>query len=435
MEMRTFEEFDLKKELIDKLNKINFTSPTEVQEKSIPMALDGMDLVVRSKSGTGKTGAFIVPTIQKLGTRDVIGAMVVVPTRELAIQVFNLVQQLTSKSGVKGILVYGGASIRNQIDALRQSPNIIVGTPGRIIDLMKRGELRINHTKILVMDEADVMLDMGFIDDMEYIMSKMPKEKQIMLFSATVPERLTKLSQKYMRHPHYLNISKDQELTVSSISHKYAMSKPSAKLETLLTYINEYKPRKSIIFSDTKRNADYLYNALIRQGYRATVMHGDLRQSQREKALEEFRRGAQFLVATNVAARGLDITGISNVINYDIPSEPFVYVHRVGRSARMGADGAAFSIVIPNDMVLIREIERSAKISMKCIELDKQINQKVSLQIADYRSISSPGRNEHVYNKLDYSGSGNRRKNTQTKRFSGRQEHRSRSGNLHRWHD
>jgi ATP-dependent RNA helicase DeaD len=246
-----------------------------------------------------------------------------------------------------------------------------------------------------------MMLDLGFMEDVEYIMSVMPKEKQVMLFSATIPERIAKMSKKYMENPQYLNISQDKELTVNSISHKYAMSKRSAKLETLFTYISEFKPKKSIIFSDTKRNADYLYNALVRKGYKATVMHGDLRQAQREKALQEFRRTAQFLVATNVAARGLDITGISDIINYDTPSEPYVYVHRVGRSARMGADGSAFSIVSPDEMTLIREIEHSVKIRMKCIELDSQISQEVSLEMADFKPRRSESRDTDSHRRFD----------------------------------
>ncbi len=432
IEMTTFEEFDLKRELLEKLKSINFIRPTEVQEKSIPLALGGKDIVVKSKSGTGKTAAFLVPVIQMLDANDTMGAIVVLPTRELAMQVFSLVQKLTANSKIKGVLVYGGASISAQIDSLRQLPNITVGTPGRIIDLMKRGNLKVNSTKILVLDEADVMLDMGFLEDMEYIMSIMPKQKQIMLFSATMPERITKLSGKYMKNPKFLNISQDEELTVTTISHKYAMSRSSAKLATLFTYITEFKPKKSIIFSDTKHNADYLYSALIKQGYKATVIHGDLSQSQRERELGEFRRGAQFLVATNVAARGIDITGISNVINYDTPSDPYVYVHRVGRSARMGADGAAFTIVSPTDVALIREIERSVKIRMKCIELDSQINQKVSLEIANFKFVRPERRRNSNGARFDRGRPSENRKNGgQNIRFRRRPDGDHRSGSFH----
>jgi ATP-dependent RNA helicase DeaD len=417
--MTIFEEFELKKEIVEALKRINFIRPTEVQEKSIPLALGGKDMVVRSKSGTGKTGAFLIPTIQMLEVKDILGAVVVVPTRELAIQVFGMVQKLTVNSKIRGVLVYGGTSINAQIDLLRRSPNIAVGTPGRIIDLMKRRELKVNHTKILILDEADVMLDMGFIEDIEYIMSAMPKERQIMLFSATMPERITELSERYMKKPSYLNISKDDQLTVTSISHQYAMSKPSAKLEALFTYIGEFKPKKSIIFSDTKRNADYLHSALVRQGYKASVMHGDLKQSQRERSLDEFRSNGQFLVATNVAARGLDITGITNVINYDTPSEPFVYVHRVGRSARMGADGTAFSIIGPDEITLIQDIERSVKIRIKRIEFDSQISQKVSIEMAGYKHINHELQKNPARSRFDRGRYGERGNHRQLGRRSG----------------
>ncbi|MEM0155886.1 MAG: DEAD/DEAH box helicase [Thermoplasmataceae archaeon] len=381
--MTKFEEFNLKEQLVKALDSMGFATPTEVQERAIPIALEGKDIVVKSKTGTGKTGAFLIPIIQKLSPKDKMAATVIVPTRELAIQVFDVFQKMSAGSGIKGCLVYGGASINVQIDSLRRLPNFVVGTPGRIIDLMERGELKVNHTKILILDEADMMLDLGFIEDIEYIMSIMPSEKQIMLFSATIPDRIAGLSKKYMEDPHYLNISQDKELTVNSISHRYALSERSSKLQTLLTFIREYKPRKSIIFSDTKRNADFLYRALVKQGYKASVMHGDLSQSQREKALQAFRRNSQFLVATNVASRGLDITDVSDIINYDTPSEPYVYVHRVGRSARMGADGSAFSIVSPDESVLIRDIERSVKIRIKHIELDSQIRAAVSKEMVN----------------------------------------------------
>ncbi len=432
--MKTFKEFDLRKDLLENLSKISFNKPTEVQERTMPLALAGDDIVVNSKSGTGKTGAFLIPTIQMLKPGDAMGAIVVVPTRELAIQVFDLVKKLTAGSKIKGALIYGGASMTPQIDSLRRLPNIIVGTPGRIIDFMERGELKVNRAGILILDEADVMLDMGFVEDMEYIMSVMPKDKQTMLFSATISERLSKLSRKYMKDPKYLNISRDKELTVTSISHEYAMSKRSAKIATLITYISEFKPRKSIIFSDTKRNADYLYDTLVRQGYKATVMHGDLKQSQRERALEEFRRNAQFMVATNVAARGLDVKGVSHVINYDTPSEPFVYVHRVGRSARMGADGAAFSIVSPEDVGLIRQIEQSAKIRIKQIELDGEINRKVSLEIADSLARNHERQRNETGNAETRGGYGDKVVRNKLHNKSGRSREGGRTSNSDRQH-
>jgi ATP-dependent RNA helicase DeaD len=369
--MDNFEKFNLNQELYSALKEMNFKTPTEVQEKAIPIILNGRDIIVQSKTGTGKTGAFLIPIIQKLKVSDHLSAMIIVPTRELAIQVHSVMKKLAHGSGIKGVLVYGGASINVQIDKLREDANIVIGTPGRIIDLMERGEIDVTRIKFLVLDEADMMLDLGFIDDIELIIRSMPKEKQMMLFSATMPSKIYGLSQRYMKKADMLNISSDQELTVETISHSYGISDRAHKIRTLVSYIDEYKPRKAIIFSDTKHNADFLHRTLARLGYQVAVIHGDMRQAQRERSLMDFRHNVQFLVATNVASRGLDITGISHIINYDTPLDPYVYVHRVGRSARMGADGVAFSIVVPEEEYVIREIENSVSVRMKPVYLDE----------------------------------------------------------------
>ncbi len=351
------------------------------------MALDNTDLVVRSKTGTGKTGAFLIPIIQKSDPKERISSLIITPTRELALQVYKVAEKMGQKSKIRATVVYGGASIDNQIRNIRKGTNIIIGTPGRLIDLMKRGELDISKLKFLVLDEADIMLDLGFIEDIEYIISKTPSKKQSMLFSATVPERVLNLAKRYMKNPQSLRIGEGGEMTVKTISHSYALSADSSKIATLLAYINEYNPSKSIIFSETKRGADYLYDVLAGQGFNVTVMHGDLTQAQREKSLQAFRQSAQFLIATNVAARGLDITDVSDVINFDTPSEPYVYVHRVGRSARMGNNGSAFTIIERNEMDLIRKIEHSVKIHMSRIELNQEPYKGLG------HSFSSGGRN------------------------------------------
>jgi len=408
--MTYFEEYNLKKELIEAIKRINFINPTEVQEKTIPIALESKDIIIKAKTGTGKTAAFLIPMIQMLKLNEKNAGIIIVPTRELAIQVYSVFKELSMGTKLSAALVYGGTSIGMQIESLRKSPNIIIGTPGRIIDLMQRKELIIKNTKILILDEADMMLDLGFMDDIEYIISTMPKRKQVMLFSATMPERIMKLSQKYMNDAYHVNLN-DEELTVNTISHKYALSNHSKKLETLLTFISEYNPKKSIIFSGTKRNADFIYNALINSGYKATVMHGDLKQSQRERALQEFRKNAQFLVATNVAARGLDIKGISDIINYDIPSEPYVYVHRVGRSARMGADGSAFTIVSEDEIRFLKDIEKSVRIRIKRIGLNSNLSDEISSQVKIIKSMSNSSKekahNENYKSRL-YNGTKNR---------------------------
>ncbi len=408
--MTNFEEYNLKKELIDAIKRINFINPTEVQEKTIPLALETKDIIIKAKTGTGKTAAFLIPMIQMLKISDRSAGIIIVPTRELAIQVYNVFKDLSAGTKLTAALVYGGSSIGMQIESLRKSPNIIIGTPGRIIDLMQRKELIIRNIRIMVLDEADMMLDLGFMDDIEYIISTMPKRKQVMLFSATMPERIMKLSQKYMNDAYYVNLN-DEELTVDTISHKYALSNHSKKLETLLTFITEYNPKKSIIFSGTKRNADFIYNALISSGYKAEVMHGDLKQPQRERALQEFRKNAQFLVATNVAARGLDIKGISDIINYDIPSEPYVYVHRVGRSARMGADGSAFTIVSEDEIRFLKDIEKSVRIRIKRIGLDSNLSDEISSQVKTIKSMSNKPKekaNNENYKSRLYNGTKNK---------------------------
>ena len=371
---------------------MNFVSPTEVQEKAIPLAMKGSDLIVRSKTGTGKTGAFLIPILQGMGSGDRMATLVVLPTRELALQVFRVSQEMAKHTGIRSVVVYGGASIDRQIRELRRNPGIVIGTPGRILDLMKRGELDLSGVKFVVLDEADVMLDLGFIDDIEYILSKTPKHKQSMLFSATVPEQILKLARRFMGSPQFLKIGAEEQMTVNTISHSYAVSTGPRKVPALLAYINEYNPKKSIIFAETKRGADRLCKVLSSQGYSATAIHGDLSQAQREKSLSEFRNGTQFLIATNVAARGLDIMDVSDVINFDLPGEPFVYVHRVGRSARMGNYGNAFTIVDENELDDISTIERVTKIRMMRIELNQEPYLDVGRNVGYFNDSRKNGR-------------------------------------------
>ena len=394
--MTNFESFRLKSEILKSLGQMNFETPTEVQEKAIPLALEGRDLIVRSKTGTGKTGAFLIPILQNTDWNERMSSLIILPTRELAIQVFNVSKRMTGSSKIGSAVVYGGTSIGNQIRELRKNPSIIIGTPGRIIDLMERGELDLSRLKFLVLDEADVMLDLGFIEDIERIISESPINKQSMLFSATISERILKLTKKFMTDPKFLKIGVEEQMTVDTLSHSYAISAGPRKVPALLAYINEHNPKKSIIFAETKRGADRLYNVLSSQGYKATVIHGDLSQAQRERSLAEFRNGSRFLVATNVASRGLDVTDVSDVINFDVPSGPLVYVHRVGRSARMGNFGSAFTIVNQDELGAINTIERTVKIHMMRIKLDQEPFLNVDAKVGyprDKRGQHSGGQN------------------------------------------
>lgn len=368
--MPEFETMGLKPALLAAIDRMRFVEPTDVQKEAIPVAMSGRSLVVRARTGTGKTGAFLIPIIQTIKVEDKNSVLILVPTRELALQVTKVADGLSFGSGLRITSVYGGVSMFHQIKDLRNGVNIIIGTPGRVIDLMKQGELRTDKIKILVLDEADTMFDMGFIDDITYIISKLPKNRQSMLFSATMPKAILEIAKKHMDNPVYLSVGKEEEVTVSSITHYYAVANGREKFPTLLAYIEEYKPNKAIIFVQTKRNADYIHDLLKRRGLDVTLMHGGLSQARREYSLSDFRRGTRFLIATNVAARGLDIRDVSDVISLDATDDPLIYIHRVGRSARMGADGRAFTIFSNAQRYLVREIERIANIKMHELEFD-----------------------------------------------------------------
>jgi ATP-dependent RNA helicase DeaD len=361
---------NLKPELVSSLEKVGFVSATEVQKLAIPEALQNKNVIARAKTGTGKTAAFIIPILQNIVNTREISAVIIVPTRELALQVSNFAQKVGNPLRIHTVTVYGGASINVQIQDLRSGANIIVGTPGRVIDLIERRALKIDRIKFLVLDEADIMLDMGFIDDVEYIISKTPKEKQVMLFSATMPKEINKFEKYFIGPISKIMVGKDEEIVVNTIKHSYTIVPRNLKYSGLLAYIKEYSPKKAIIFARTKFEADSIHKILISQKYYAIIMHGGLTQAARERALESFKRGAQFLIATNIAARGLQIEGITDIINFGVPDDVKVYVHRVGRSARMGKEGRAFTIADQEQRNLIMDIEDYGNLRMTRITLD-----------------------------------------------------------------
>ncbi len=360
----------LNSNLLSALKRINFNDPTDVQKEAIPVVLTGKDVVVRAKTGTGKTGAFLIPIMQMTKAEEFNSALVILPTRELALQVAHAAESIAESLGLRVATVYGGASMDVQIRSLRKGVNIIVGTPGRLIDLMRQGELTLQKIKFLVLDEADIMFDMGFIEDIQFLISKLPTSRQTMLFSATMPESVSALARDYMREPVRISVGREEEVTVTTIKHYYAIARGREKLSMLLAYIKQYKPEKTIVFVNTQRMADLIFELLKKEGFDVALMHGGLSQAKREYSLSGFRKSTQFLIATNVAARGLDIGGISDIINFDAPEEPAVYVHRVGRSARMGADGRAFTIFSHAERYLVDEIPSYAKVKMEHLDLD-----------------------------------------------------------------
>jgi len=371
--MTGFEKFSLKKELADALHDLGFVEPTEVQERSIPIVMQGKDIVVRSKTGSGKTAAFMIPLAQMIRRNDYNAALVIAPTRELALQIEHVAREINRFTGLRTTVVYGGVSTRPQSDRISRGVNIVVGTPGRIIDLMEGGELDLSKIKFLVLDEADIMLDMGFIDDIKYIIESTPENKQTLLFSATMPSKIMDIAKGYMRNPTELGVGQEEELAVTTIENLYTMVDTSSKFSTLLAYLDHYKPRKSVIFARTQRSADILHKILKDQGHAPMVLHGGITQARREIAIGAFRKSDRgILIATNVAARGIDIVDISDIINFDAPDEPTVYIHRIGRSARMGREGRAFTIFNRNEHGMIGAIERFAGVQMKKITVDNR---------------------------------------------------------------
>lgn len=383
--MVTFSELGLDARIVELLHRNGFDTPTEVQEKTIPAALQGRDLIVRSKTGTGKTYAFMLPILEKANRSERPSALVLAPTRELALQIATMARKVDA-NGKGMVVVYGGASINVQMQELRRRPAVVVGTPGRVLDLIERGALNLNGIQFMVLDEADMMLDMGFIDDIERILSLTPREKQTLLLSATMPDAIVGIARRHMRDPTKIIVGKEEDLVVNTISHFYAVADYRSKFATLLAYIKKYNPSKAIVFARTKHMADIIYNFMKEQGFDAILMHGGLTQAKREHSLGEFRKGAKFLIATNVAARGLDISGISDIINFDVPEDPNLYVHRSGRSARMNADGRSFTIISEDQRDLITQIKNLANIRIERLELDTREFANVAPHVRPGRS-------------------------------------------------
>ncbi len=374
---------NLKPELVESLRRIGFVTATEVQEKAIPELMRGKNLIVRAKTGTGKTAAFIVPIFQAIGRSRDLEALIIVPTRELALQITKFAQQVGAPMHIGTIPVYGGASINVQLQALRQGPNVVVGTPGRIVDLMNRGALRLDKVKYLVLDEADIMLDMGFINDVEKIIRNAPRTRQMMLFSATISNDVARIAERHSNGNVRISIGSEEEPVVTSIKHMYAVVPFRLKFSGLLAYIKEYSPRKAIIFARMKHEAGSVARVLNSQGYNTILLHGGLRQSARERSLASFRSGSQFLIATDIASRGLDIADVTDIINFGAPEEPRTYIHRVGRSARMGKEGRAMTIASPDQKVALKDIEYSTNIRMQAIELNTAPFETLKLPIIE----------------------------------------------------
>jgi len=338
---------------------MGFEESTPIQEKAIPIALEGRDLIGQAQTGTGKTAAFSIPLIQNIDAKEEnIVALIMTPTRELAIQVAEEIAKLSRFKGLRTLPIYGGQDIVKQIRALRQKPQIIIGTPGRLLDHINRKTIKLDKVQTVILDEADEMLDMGFLDDINTILSKCPEERQTMLFSATMPPNIKKLADTYLKNPEHVSVVPKQ-VSAPSVEQYYVEVQEQQKFEILSRLIDMEAPDLAIIFGRTKRRVDELSEALKKRGYSAEGLHGDLSQNQRDMVMRKFRDGSiDVLVATDVAARGLDVSGVTHVFNFDLPQDPESYVHRIGRTGRAGKEGVAITFVTPRETDHLHLIER-----------------------------------------------------------------------------
>jgi len=345
---------------------MGFEEATPIQEGTIKLGMEGLDIIGQAQTGTGKTTAFGVPIIEKIDTSNrAIQALVIAPTRELAIQVSEEIYRIGNDKRAKVLAVYGGQEIGRQIRALRNNPQIIVGTPGRLLDHIKRKTLKLDNVQTLVLDEADEMLNMGFIEDINAIMASVPAERQTLLFSATMPAPIRKIAETFMKKPEIVAI-KSKGMTVENIEQFFVKAQEREKFDVLSRILNVQQPEQAIIFGRTKRRVDELSHALTIRGYLAEGIHGDLTQAKRMSVLRQFKEGKiDILVATDVAARGLDIEGVTHVYNFDIPQDPESYVHRIGRTGRAGKSGVAVTFVTPREMGYLRIVEQTTKKAMK----------------------------------------------------------------------
>ncbi|MFC5559421.1 DEAD/DEAH box helicase [Ureibacillus thermophilus] len=360
--MTNFSEFNISESTLRSLKRMGFEEATPIQEGTIKYALKGRDIIGQAQTGTGKTAAFGIPIIEKIDTKNPdIQALIIAPTRELAIQVSEELYKIGYDKRVKILSVYGGQDIGRQIRALKNKPQIIVGTPGRIIDHINRRTLKLDHVQTLVLDEADEMLNMGFIDDINAILEKVPENRQTLLFSATMPPAIRKIATNFMKNSVEVKI-KSKEMTVENIEQYFVKTQEREKFDILARLLDVHQPELAIVFGRTKRRVDELAQALNIRGYLAEGIHGDLSQSKRLSVLRQFKENKiDILVATDVAARGLDISGVSHVYNFDIPQDPESYVHRIGRTGRAGKSGIAVTFVTPREMGYLRIVEETTK--------------------------------------------------------------------------
>lgn len=355
-----FAEMNFDSRILKALNEMKLENPTEIQEKSIPPAMAGHDVMAQSMTGSGKTAAFVIPILHKVQRGSGVQALILAPTRELALQITEHGKKIARYANINICAVYGGVSIEPQISAVRHS-EIVIGTPGRVLDHMERRTIDLTKVKIFVLDEADRMLDMGFIDDIRLIMSKLPQKKQTMLFSATIPDEIRSIAHRFMNNP--ISVKAKLHVSTEKLTQIYYDVRDDEKLSILVHLIKKEKPSLAIVFCATRDRADMVADAAQQYNIEAKPIHGGMTQAARTNIMEGFHRGRpHILVATDVAARGLDIKNVSHIFNFDLPQDADAYTHRIGRTARIGKEGKALSLLSQKDHEGFRKILQYHKI-------------------------------------------------------------------------
>lgn len=416
-------------EIVRSLDENGFDMPFPIQETAIPFILKGIDVIGQAHTGTGKTAAFSLPILSKLKRNGPVQALIVAPTRELAVQITTEINKFAKYINIKAACIYGGQSINLQLDQLKRGVQIVVATPGRLIDHLKRGSIQLDDVRFVVFDEADRMLDMGFIDDIKFILFYVSEDRQTCLFSATMPPEILRLAQDYMKEPQEIRLN-EEELSLDTIDQSYLIVHENEKFKHLCNFIRTRDHKQTIVFAATKHRTQRLAAELKQEGFKAITIHGDLSQKQRDIAMYRFKKGNEdILVATDIAARGIDVPAIGHVINYDIPEDPLMYFHRIGRTARAGATGRAISLVSQD------RVENFGRILRQTHHCIRKLNEEMGISFPVVRQQQQQRRRYHTTSyqpRQGYGASSRSRASFGYRRGYGDRRHTSSNGKSYR---